>query len=155
QSADKHIFKFGVNYLFNAGLSSASAADFAVKAPAPIAAPFSWTGFYIGANAGGGVLFDSFAFGRGIGALAGGQIGGNYQIGMLVLGAEAEGFWSGMNGRLNDQEPGFSLTRQTRNKWDADIAARFGLAFSRALVYGKAGWVVGQFDRSSEDTNQI
>jgi hypothetical protein len=34
--------------------------------------------------------------GNGVGGLAGGQIGCNYQIGMLVLGIEGEGFWSGM-----------------------------------------------------------
>ena len=33
---------------------------------------------------------------HGIGGLAGGQIGCNYQTGMLVLGIEGEGFWSGM-----------------------------------------------------------
>jgi hypothetical protein len=33
----------------------ASAADLPVKAPvAPVAAPYNWTGFYIGANIGGG-----------------------------------------------------------------------------------------------------
>jgi outer membrane immunogenic protein len=37
------------------GIVTASAADMAVKAPIPMApAPFSWTGFYIGANVGGG-----------------------------------------------------------------------------------------------------
>src|ERR1700710_1591491 len=41
--------------LFALGLSSASAADMAVKAPGympPPAPIFTWTGFYIGANAG-------------------------------------------------------------------------------------------------------
>jgi outer membrane immunogenic protein len=36
------------------GIVTASAADMAVKAPVPMApAPFSWTGFYVGANVGG------------------------------------------------------------------------------------------------------
>jgi len=34
---------------------SASAADLAIKAPAPVAAPFNWTGCYIGVHVGGGV----------------------------------------------------------------------------------------------------
>src|SRR6516225_6211028 len=33
---------------------SASAADLAVKAPAPVAAPFNWTGCYIGVHVGAG-----------------------------------------------------------------------------------------------------
>src|SRR6476646_5307242 len=33
-----------------------------------------------------------------------------------------------------------------KNKWDYDVAGRFGVAFDRALVYGKAGWVFGGFD---------
>src|SRR6516165_10658299 len=42
------------------GLGSASAADLGTraapvyKAPPPVAAPYSWTGFYVGANVGGG-----------------------------------------------------------------------------------------------------
>src|SRR5580765_4065734 len=90
--------------------SVASAADPAVKAR-PYAAPppvFTWTGCYVGAHAGAGVLLDQgFQTGggltqdivadrHGVGGLAGGQIGCNYQTGMLVLGIEGEGFWSGM-----------------------------------------------------------
>src|SRR5437899_10282718 len=82
---------------------AASAADMAVKA-APYAAPapvFSWTGCYVGVHGGAGVLLDqgfqsNIDDRHGIGGLAGGQIGCNYQIGMLVLGIEGEGFWSGM-----------------------------------------------------------
>jgi outer membrane immunogenic protein len=75
----------------------------------PYAAPppvFSWTGFYIGGHAGAGVLLDqgilsqgsllngpeALADWRGIGGLAGGQIGYNGQMGMFVLGIEGEGF---------------------------------------------------------------
>lgn len=47
-----------------------------------------------------------------------------------------------------DQFRGTTLlsTASIKNKWDWDIAGRFGLAFDRALVYGKAGWVAGRFD---------
>ena len=81
------------------GIGAASAADLAVKAM-PYAAPapaFSWTGCYVGVHAGAGVFHDQgFQSGggitadlradrHGIGGLAGGQIGCNYQTGMLVL----------------------------------------------------------------------
>lgn len=143
------------------GIGSASAADMAVKA-APVVAPaFSWTGCYIGVHAGAGVLLDQGFFGgglndkHGIGGLAGGQAGCNYQTGMLVLGIEGEGFWSGM--KVNsDFFGGNNLLFQTtsiKNKYDYDIAGRFGLAFNRALVYGKAGWVAARFDWYSNQVN--
>ena len=136
---------------------AASAADMAVKA-APYAAPapvFSWTGCYVGVHGGAGVLLDqgfqsNFDDRHGVGALAGGQIGCNYQIGMLVLGIEGEGFWSDMKvtvdsfGGINGST--LLASSSIRNKWDYDVAGRFGVAFDRALVYGKAGWVAGRFD---------
>jgi hypothetical protein len=98
---------------------SASAADMAVKAP-PLAAPvFSWTGFYVGLNAGGGWnerTGDHFCVTPGgvlagvgcsvsvngtveaSGALAGGQIGYNWQTGSIVWGGEADIQWSGIKG---------------------------------------------------------
>jgi outer membrane immunogenic protein len=140
------------------GISPASAADLAAR-PMPYAAPapvFSWTGCYVGVHGGAGVLLDQGfqasgpADRHGVGGLAGGQIGCNYQTGMLVLGIEGEGFWSGMKA-TRDQFGGINgstlfSTASIKNKWDYDIAARFGLAFDRALVYGKAGWVAGGFD---------
>lgn len=145
-------------------LGGASAADMALKA-APVAAPaFSWTGCYIGVHAGGGVLHDQGFLDRnnvladkhGIGGLAGGQIGCNYQTGMLVLGIEGEGFWSGMEINSDSFAGNPQLLIQTtsiRNKYDYDIAGRFGVAFDRALVYGKAGWVAAKFDWYSRQVN--
>lgn len=163
-SADKHIFKFGVNRLFHvADASSAGPRN------ANAALPFSWTGFYVGAHAGGGVLFDAGwnpgqqvlnGDRHGIGGLAGGQIGANYQVGRLVLGVEAEGFWSGLQNSVTlfSPSPGFANTAfgtaSVRNLSDFDIAARFGLTFGRALVYGKAGWAWGRFDWTYNNTAQ-
>src|SRR5690606_34623970 len=52
------------------------------------AAPFSWTGFYIGANAGYG--WGEIADHEPDGWFGGGQIGFNYQVGSMVLGLEAD-----------------------------------------------------------------
>ena len=94
---------------------------------------------------------------HGVGGLAGGQLGCNYQTGMLVLGIEGEGFWSGMKvtqDQFVGSNPSILVSSATiRNKWDYDIAARFGIAFDRALVYGKAGWVFGGFDWNSAEVN--
>ena len=149
------------------GIGAASAADLPVKAmPYTAAAPaFTWTGCYVGVHAGAGVLLDQgFQSQRmvtqdrhGVGGLAGGQIGCNYQTGMLVLGIEGEGFWSGMKITVDrfGGTNGNTLFESTsiRNKWDYDVAARIGVAFDRALVYGKAGWVAGRFDWNAADAN--
>jgi outer membrane immunogenic protein len=149
---------------------AACAADLAAR-PMPYAAPapaFSWTGCYVGVHGGAGVLLDQgFQSGssstlmlldkHGVGGLAGGQIGCNYQIGMLVLGIEGEGFWSGMK-VTSDQFGGINgstllSSTSIKNRWDYDVAGRFGVAFDRALVYGKAGWVAGRFDWNSAQVN--
>jgi outer membrane immunogenic protein len=93
----------------------AIAADMPVKAP--VVAPWSWTGFYIGANAGyswgrsnttemftdaaGAALFtNSGAFSLD-GAIGGGQIGYNWQDHNWVFGLEADIQFSGQKGDGN------------------------------------------------------
>jgi outer membrane immunogenic protein len=86
----------------------ASAADLPppIYAKAPIsAATWSWTGFYIGANVGGGFGRDTDTVTAALpgigtatgkarsntsGVIGGGQIGYNWQIGKIVLGLEAD-----------------------------------------------------------------
>ena len=119
-------------------LSSASvlAADLPMsyKSPAPVAPLYTWTGFYIGVNGGGGAMNDSNTSGsssssqsatnlsgtnlfgvspsnlggnnafHGTGGLAGGQVGYNYQITNVVFGIEGEGYWSGMKGTLDSSQ---------------------------------------------------
>ena len=80
---------------------SAFAADMPVKAPpAPAAAAYNWSGFYIGVQTGYGwtnildtenaPLFSEFASGKPPGWLAGGHAGYNLQLNALVLGIEAD-----------------------------------------------------------------
>src|SRR5271167_4269260 len=100
--------------LLTAPLCIASAADMPLKAP-PAAPPpvYSWTGFYVGGNAGVGwnrgntdvnPLPNAATFVNLLqqtlntnprGAFAGGQIGANWQIGSVVVGAEFD--WQGAN----------------------------------------------------------
>jgi outer membrane immunogenic protein len=148
------------------GIGTASAADMTMPMKAPYSAPppFSWSGFYIGGNAGAGILLDqgyvnnSFEADRnGFGGLAGGQAGYNWQMGMLVLGIEGEGFWSGMKVTQDTffgSNPGvLGSTAFIKNRYDFDIAARFGIAIDHALIYGKAGWVDGNFAWSTVEPN--
>ena len=140
-----------------------------MAAPIPV---FSWTGCYVGAHVGGGSQHDSFTqdnnvftsspfsssgegagggnTGTGTGAVAGGQVGCNYQDGNAVFGLEGEGYWSSLKTTTGWSQT-FSdgdfdnFTQTTKNKSDYTIAARVGIAFDRTLVYGKAGWAWGNF----------
>src|SRR5579862_8868434 len=103
--------------LMVAGTLAAQAADLPTRkeAPAPVFVPppFTWTGFYIGLNAGGiwpsgsrsATLFDpdagidggflNAAFPGGLGSqsagfIGGGQAGYNWQTGAFVLGIETD-----------------------------------------------------------------
>jgi outer membrane immunogenic protein len=131
------------------GASTVLAADLPARYKAPMMAPaFSWTGCYIGAHAGAGAMHDSWTGEFGNGGLVGGQIGCNYQAGQLVVGIEGEGAWSGIRSRYTSGIDIFDETDRTKNKADYSIAGRFGVALDRTLVYGKAGWVWGQFEFS-------
>ena len=137
----------------------AQAADLPVRqAPPPVYVPpaFSWTGFYIGGNIGGAWAnrnvtenFFGTTFNNGSNGvfIAGGQIGGNYQFGSFVVGAEADFDWLASN---NNNGAGVlipaianTVAVTSNNRWITTAAARFGVAFDRVLVYGKAGggWV--------------
>jgi len=128
-----------------------------MKAPvAPLPRPFSWTGFYVGANVGGawaqrnitdsltGVSFDHTSNGLFIG---GGQTGFNYQINSFVVGLEGDFDGAFHNDRPSGGVlvPGVGTIQVSSNNTliISTAAARFGLAFDRWLFYGKAGggWI--------------
>jgi len=102
-------------------VSVAQAADLPRKAPimkAPVAAPFSWTGFYIGGHVGGGWgdkkwsdWFDPINGSSTVGpdasyhvsgVLGGGQIGYNWQSGWTVFGIEADASAASIKGSGNN-----------------------------------------------------
>ncbi len=130
-------------------------ADMAVKAPplkAPIAPPYSWTGWYIGANAGYGVGQGSGTFASGpsfetfnampAGAFGGGQLGFNYQIMSFVLGAETDIQGASIADTrtclLNCTARSSALIDQKLN-WFGTTRARLGLANGPVLSYVTAG----------------
>ena len=133
--------------------SPAFAAD--IIAPAPAKAPvpaqiFSWTGFYIGAHGGGAWSkwsgidpTDPTATWSSVtasGGVAGGQIGGNYQISNVVVGLEGSGAWSSVT--LSSNSPfggGAGFIFSLKNDYIATVAGRFGVAFDRVLLYAKGG----------------
>jgi outer membrane immunogenic protein len=150
---------------------SAFAADLRMptKAPPAVAAPFSWTGCYVGAHAGYGWGQKQFSdpqlggfFGIAPpgavvevdtdGWLAGGQIGCNYQTGSWVLGLEGEFSWADIDGFANDpffaSKNGDPQTLAAESQWLGSATGRIGYAFDRFLVYGKGGaaWVDDRYD---------
>jgi len=121
-----------------------------VKAPPPVV---TWTGCYIGGNIGGGwadkeytdplaVPPDPFNLGTHSpkGIVGGGQIGCDYQAGMVVIGVQ--GMFQGANLR-GDHLVGVDRF-ETRIPWIATATARLGLAVDpKAMIYVKGGaaWV--------------
>lgn len=128
---------------------SAKAADLAVKGSTPYAArPYSWTFCYGGFNGGGVGEISTFATDGGSGFL-GGQLGCNYQIEGFVVGLEGEADWLSTNLSSTTGTAAAPATVGVKNKWDADVAARLGLAFNQLLVYGKVGAIWMDNDYSS------
>lgn len=138
-------------------VSSAMAADPDFAAKGPYGEPvYSWTGCYAGIHAGGGLHTSSFVDDvavAGVGAVAGGQVGCNYQYNQIVVGLEGEAFWSGLNTQRAETDPTvFSDTAQSDNRYDGTVALRLGYAFDRLLAYGKVGAAFGNFAWSEADS---
>jgi len=128
--------------------ASALAADLPTKAPpsqAPIAAPYNWSGLYVGANFGGGWTSGNLnipgnnLYG-GIAELIGGfEAGYNVQAGHLLFGVEGDFDWASFD------HPALPLPTlgSVSQHWISTLAGRVGVVNDRWLVYGKlgGGWV--------------
>ncbi len=164
--------------LFSAALvgvaPSAFAADLPVKAPPMLAAPaWTWTGFYIGVNAGGswGSTSDSVAFippggasspiasvgTRPSGFIGGGQAGYNWQLNSLVVGLETDLQWAGQ--RNSTTVAGFittcgvpcSVTETDKVTWFGTTRLRAGVAWSNWLLYVTGGAAYGGFNTTATE----
>ncbi|MBR0895577.1 outer membrane beta-barrel protein [Bradyrhizobium tropiciagri] len=150
------------------GIASASAADLAarpyVKAPPIVAATTDWSGFYVGANGGGGwsrncwdiVPFTIANPTLGVlnfngpegchtasGATAGGQIGYRWQHAAWVFGLEAQGNWADLSGSNPSIAPLFTGF-ENRTKIDAIglFTGQIGYSWGAFLLYAKGGAAV-------------
>jgi len=131
------------------GATSALAADLPTNKPAPYypapaATPFSWTGFYLGANGGYG-WGDSGANG----GVVGGTIGYNYQIDPLVIGAEADLDFASLNGSVYYPP---SLSLKTRLDSLMTERLRLGYTIDRTLFYVTGGYAGGNLHSSLSDS---
>ncbi|WP_336813737.1 outer membrane protein [Bosea sp. MMO-172] len=139
---------------------AASAADLPSR-KGPVAAPvyvpaFTWTGFYVGANAGyaWGNVNTSNGWGWGgrtttvgdlDGFVGGGQVGYNYQMGQFVLGLEADLQGADLNTGRN------IYGDRVKTEYFGTVRARVGVAFDRFLPYVTAGWAYGNVKTSFSD----
>ena len=74
------------------------------------------------------------------GAIAGGQIGFNWQAGMFVFGAEMDGQWSGQQNTFTvGCGPGCTATESIKIRSVATGRGRFGLAFNWIMPYVTGG----------------
>jgi outer membrane immunogenic protein len=143
---------------YAADLPSRRAPPVAYVPPIPI---FTWTGFYVGVNAGGAfrannntgfnnaVFFGGAApFGAGFGTnsssngrfIGGGQAGVNYQFGQFVVGVEGDG--QALIGNGSNNNFGFG-NNGNRTGFLGTVRGRGGIAFDRFLVYGTGGVAFG------------
>ena len=140
-------------------IAPASAADlstrYPVKAPVVAVVPvFSWTGFYIGANAGFGGDKYNYDFGapgfgsataNSSGFFAGGQLGYNYQFANnVVLGLETDIQWSGIEGDTTLASGGSVANLNSSLDYFGTVRARLGYAFDRFLPYITGGFAYGE-----------
>ncbi len=152
----------------------ALAADQKVKAPvytkAPVIPAFSWTGFYLGANAGGHWGRDNITTttsnnfnlaSRTVidlaspvmlkpeGWLAGVQVGYNMEVNHVVLGLEGDADWLNGTGSRSlvfagpNPVPGDTLSNSTQGTFLATLRPRLGAAYDRGLIYVTGGLAVG------------
>jgi outer membrane immunogenic protein len=112
-------------------------------AAAPV---YNWTGFYVGGNAGGGVLtgYASNDEDGGItvsdwGALVGATGGYNFMFGDFFVGPEVDIAWTDLKA---DSGPAYGTSYyRFKPKWDwfGTVRARAGVAVDRAIIYATGG----------------
>jgi outer membrane immunogenic protein len=126
----------------------ASAADILPRKAPPPAAVFApnWSGLYIGAHVGGGWADKDWFFSElpiashsmG-GAIGGGQVGFNTQIGNWVIGAEGDISAADLRGDSVCSGGPAAAPCSSSINWLATITGRLGFAWGRALLYVKGG----------------
>jgi opacity protein-like surface antigen len=148
------------------------------SSPVFVAQPssFSWTGFYVGVNAGG--AFDTSNINATLGGAwigdpdnagvtaaarhrldlngftGGGQIGYNYQVNNFVLGVEADAEYLGLKssyatGALPGVATGiYSAMASSSSDWLVTLRPRLGVAVDRALFYVTGGLAIANNDFS-------
>ena len=139
--------------------SQASAADLPMRTTAPvIVAPpaFTWTGFYVGLNAGfgwtngGNVTIDDPILGPAVistgshsGFVGGGQLGYNWQVDQFVFGAEADIQYADLGNTQLGRLHRFGISSNSNGQYLGTVRLRAGYAMDRVLFYVTGGLAYG------------
>jgi len=152
-------------------VSPALGADLAAytKAPAVATPVYDWSGFYVGVFGGGGYGNHNLNNASGPaspfanytanyssqGGLAGGEAGYNWQSGSIVLGIEADGFWSGVKGNdsaaVNAGTFAIASTDSDSLRWGGTLRARGGFTVDRLMMFFTGGWAFGSIQHTNTD----
>ena len=133
--------------------TSAIAADLPVKAASPPVELPLWTAFYIGVHGGGGqgrsrledphfdIVYQPL-YVESRGALAGAQVGADWQFGNVVVGAQLDASWMSIKGSVTDPSlfnffPGSGVSAEYKAL--ATATGRVGYAYGNLLGYAKGG----------------
>jgi outer membrane immunogenic protein len=150
----KRLFLAFVGLIALAG--SAAAADLSRPAPQPyyppaaVYAPYSWTGFYVGINGGGGFGSSNWNLNgsRDVsGGLIGGTAGYNYQYQQAVFGVEGDIDWSDING--SSSNAACPVGCKTGNSWLGTVRGRIGYAADRFMPFITGGVAFGDINASA------
>jgi outer membrane immunogenic protein len=160
------------------GVGAAAAADISRRAPAPVYSPapvFSWAGFYVGANAGYSWGSTDIGYSTPYAApsmtthpdsfIGGGQIGYNWQTGLVVWGLETDIAWRhgsddatflfGAKTTANAPFGTFSgdnAAFHTEQNWLGTVRGRIGYAAGSWLPYVTGGLAYGNVKHSITET---
>ncbi len=118
------------------------------KAPG-YAPAYTWSGFYIGVNGGGGFGrsdWDSTGTFNISGGLVGGTVGYNYQFGQAVAGIEGDIDWADINGTTNNF---CAFGCKTSDSWLSTVRGRLGYAADRFMPFVTAGAAFGDIKAST------
>ena len=137
-------------------------ADLPIYSKAPVAPAYDWSGFYVGVFGGGGYgnhninnatgsvgLADYTANYSAQGAVGGGEIGYNvHATSNILIGVEAQGFWSGIKGNDSSQFlagafPGVGAVDADNLRYGGSLVVRAGYTVDRLLLFFEGGWAFG------------
>lgn len=131
-------------------------------APPVVAAPPSWTGFYLGGTVGVGWsrfegTSDSFiATNRTVnpsGIIGGFHGGYNWQQGQFVFGVEGDYIFTGNMSGTSLEGPTTGLYGELNAL--ASVRGRIGWAFDRTLLYATGGWGWGRYKAGANDSGIV
>lgn len=133
------------------------AADIAAPVEEPVVAPFTWTGFYIGAHGGWAWSESDVSFTDDYGTdwdlgfehddfVIGGQLGYNWAWSdMWLIGLEGDFSFTD----ADDDDDEWLLS--TEHEFLASIRGRVGVAFDRWLIFGTGGAAWAGFSLNNDD----